>query len=115
MSKALGDLTVVELEKMVKGASKPFEPRNTLYENRRKVRFRQMEKELKALPLSNRAGANQALLVFQTEEPNQEVHRRVKRLVANKPRIECIIYDSDEEGKLASQEVKDALKALWKW
>jgi hypothetical protein len=115
MSKALGDLTVVELEKMVKAASKPFEPRNDLYENRRKVRFRQMEKELKALPLSNRAGANQALLVFQTEEPNQEVHRRVKRLVANKPRIECIIYDGDEDAKIASQEVKDALKALWKW
>ena len=115
MSKALGDLTVVELEKMVKAASKPFESRNDLYENRRKVRFRQMDKELKALPLSNRAGANQALLVFQTEEPNQEVHRRVKRLVANKPRIECIIYGSDEDTKEIAQETKDALKALWKW
>jgi len=115
MSRELGKLGVAELHKIVKAASRPFDSRNELYENRRKVRFRQMEKELKSLPLSNRAGANQALLVFQTEEPNQEVHRRVKRLVANKPRIECIVYGSSDEEKRAAQDVKDALKALWKW
>lgn len=115
MARNLGTLGVGELQKIVKAVSKPFDARDDLYENRRKVRFRQMDKELKALPLSNRAGANQALLVFQTEEPNQEVHRRVKRLVANKPRIECIIYDSDEDAKRQVQDVKDALKALWKW
>jgi len=115
MSYALSGLPVADLHKIVKAASKPFEGRTSLYENRRKIRFRQMEKELKGLPLSNRAGANTALLVFQTEEPNQEVHRRVKRLVANKPRIECIVYDSTSSAKTQAQEVKDALKALWKW
>lgn len=111
----LADLSVSAIQKIVKSVSKAFESRDDLYENRRKVRFRMMEKELRSLPLTNRAGANQALLVFQTEEVNQEVHRRVKRLVANKPRIECIIYDTDEESKRAAQDTKDALAALWKW
>jgi len=115
MAKELKDLGIGALTKLVKSVTKVFDGRDALYENRRKIRFRMMDKELKALPLSNRAGANQALLLFQTEEPNQEVHRRVKRLIANKPRIECIIYDTDQDSREKAQDVKDALSALWKW
>jgi|FLYL01.1.fsa_nt_gi hypothetical protein len=111
----LREATVSDLLKLVKAVSKPFDNRDTIYDNRRKIRFRKMDAELRSLPLSNRAGTNQALLVFQTEEVNQEVHRRVKRLIANKPRIEVIVYDADEESKRRAQDIEDGLKALWKW
>ena len=74
-----------------------------------------MDAELRSLPLSTRAGGNTALMIYQTEEPNQEVHRRVKRLIANKERVDIIVYDRDVDTKKLAQDIKDALKALLKW
>jgi hypothetical protein len=74
-----------------------------------------MEDELKSLPLSNRAGSNKALMIHQTDEPNQEVHRRTKRLVANKVKINTVIYDTNEEHRQLAQDIQDACKALYKW
>jgi len=115
MPRPLGTLAISQLLNIISAVEKPFENRKTKWEHRRRVRYREMEDELKQLPLSIRAGKNQALMVFQTEEPNQEVHRRVKRLIANKPRIEVIIYDTDAETKQLGQSIKDALKSLYKW
>lgn len=113
--KRLRDLSVSELEKIVKELKKPFGNRDTVWANRRKVVFRQMEAQLSQLPLSTRAGGNKALMVYQTEEPNQEAHRRVKRLIANVPRIDVVVYDEEPEVKETAQNLKDALKALYKW
>jgi hypothetical protein len=115
MTQSLADLSVSELKKIVDRTKRTFSRRDEIWHNRRRVRFRQMEQELRSLPLSNRVGQNQALLIFQTEEVNQEVHRRVKRLIANKPRIEVVVYDSRDEIKRQAQNLKDALKALWRW
>lgn len=115
MTQKLADLPLSDLRKLITDVKKNFSNRDTLWGDRRKVRFRQMDQELLALPLSNRAGANRALMVFQTEEPNQEVHRRVKRLVSNKIRVEALIYDTNDEQRQLAQDIKDALKALYKW
>lgn len=115
MSRPLKNFSVDQILKIVHAVEQPFTNRDRKWKHRRVVRFRQMEDELKQLPLSTRAGTNKALMVFQTEEPNQEAHRRTKRLVANKPRIEVIIYASDEPAKALAQEIKDVLKALYKW
>jgi len=115
MAHNLKDLSIGDTLKIVDSVWKVFDGRREKWGARRKIRFRQMDDELRALPLSKRAGGNKALMVFQTEEPNQEVHRRVKRLVANKIRIETIIYDTDDEMKVLAQEIKDSLKALYKW
>lgn len=110
----LGSLPIGKLNEIVNAVWDTFDGRRVLWNDRRKVRFRKMDQELGALPLSTRAGGQQALMIYQTEEPNQEVHRRVKRLIANKERIECIIYASDADTKQKAQNMKDALKALWK-
>ena len=115
MARPMNSFTVTQLMKIVKAVEDPFKRRDEKWKHRRTVRYRQMESELKQLPLSTRGGRNQALMIFQTEEPNQEAHRRTKRLVANKPRIEVIIYASDEATKKLAQDVKDVLKALYKW
>ncbi len=115
MSRPLRGFSIAQILKVVKAVEDPFANRDSKWEKRRVIRFRRMDAELKQLPLSTRAGTNKALMIFQTEEPNQEVHRRTKRLVANKPRIEVIIYASDEATKALAQEVKDVLKALYKW
>ncbi len=54
-------------------------------------------------------------MVYQTEAPNQEIHKRVKRLVANKARFEIIVYDDDPNVQHLGQELEDGLKALYKW
>jgi hypothetical protein len=54
-------------------------------------------------------------MVMQSEEPNQDIHRRVKRLVANVPRIDTVIYSENEDDKQMSQDIQDALKSLYKW
>lgn len=110
----LSSLSVSKLNDIVDSVWKTFDGRRTLWSDRRKVRFRKMDQDLLALPLSTRAGGQRALMVYQTEEPNQEVHRRVKRLIANKERIEVVIYATDSDTKEQAQEMKDALKALWK-
>lgn len=113
--KTLRTFSIQRLLDVVDAVESPFKRRDTKWKDRRRIRYRQMEGELKQLPLSRRAGTNQALMVFQTEEPNQDAHRRTKRLIANKPRIEVIIFASDEEQKRLAQDIKDALKALYKW
>lgn len=110
----LGSLSVTKLNEIVDAVWKTFDGRRTVWGDRRRIRFRQMDPELSSLPLSSRAGGQTALMIYQTEEPNQEVHRRVKRLIANKPRVEVITYASDSDTKEDAQNMKDALKALWK-
>lgn len=92
----------------------PFELRDEIWANRRKVRFREMEPELSRLPL-NPAISDKALMVVQSELPNQEVHKRVKRLVANPPKFEVVVYDEDPEKQALGQELEDGVKAMWKW
>ena len=115
MASTLEALPVSKIEEIVKQVWDEFDGRRTKWSDRRTVRFRNMDQELGGLPLSTRAGGQKALMVYQTEEPNQEVHRRVKRLIANKARIEVVIYSSDEDTKQMAQDIKDALKSLWKW
>lgn len=114
-TRPLRKFSINQLLNVVDAVELPFKRRDTKWESRRKIRFRRMQDELGQLPLSRRAGMNKALMVFQTEEPNQDAHRRTKRLIANKPRIETIIFDSDEDMKQQAQDVKDCLKALYKW
>lgn len=111
----LADLPIGDLKKLVSEVKAGFETRDTLWQARRKVRYRQMDQELLSLPLSNRAGSNQALMIMQTEEPNQEVHRRVKRLISNPIRVQTVIYDSNDDQRQLAQEIQDALSALYKW
>lgn len=115
MARTLRSLPIEKLEKIVDAVAKPYATRDRKWRARRRVRYRDMDAELRSLPLSSRAGGNQALMIYQTEEPNQEVHRRVKRLIANKERVDVIVYDSDAETKEIAQQIKDALKALLKW
>lgn len=115
MANKLGELPVNQLLDLVKSTERSFDNQMRIWQNRRKIRFRDMERELLSLPLSNKAGVNGALMVYQTEEPNQEVHRRVNRLIANKERVDVIVYESDDGTKAQAQEMKDALKALLKW
>lgn len=115
MATTLGGLSVSQLDDIVKQVWEEFDGRRLKWGDRRKIRFRQMDQELGNLPLSPRAGGMRALMVYQTEEPNQEVHRRVKRLIANKERVEVISYSQEQETKEDLQEVKEALKAVWKW
>src|SRR3990167_3794727 len=82
---------------------KPFSNRDEIWPNRRRIRFRDMEKELLSLPL-NPAISDRPLMVVQSELPNQEVHKRVKRLVANPPRFEVVIFDEDPEKQALGQQ-----------
>ena len=99
---------------LVDHLKKPFAARDEKWANRRKIRYRQMEDDLAALPL-NPTIQDKALMVHQTEMPNQEVHQRVKRLVANLPRFEVIVYDDDPDTQRLGQSLEDGLKALYKW
>ncbi len=92
----------------------PFRDRNTRYEHRRKVRYRQMGQELAQLPLNPRV-KDTALMVYQSEVPNQEAHQRVKRLVANPVRFEVIVFDDTPESQRQGQDLENGLKGLYKW
>lgn len=91
-----------------------FSDRDNKWPARRLVRFRRMEDRLKTLPLNPRV-SDTALMVHQSEVPNQEAHLRVKRLVANKPRFEVVIYEDDPKQQQLGQDLEDGLKALYKW
>ena len=73
-----------------------------------------MEEQLKQLPLNPRV-ADTALMVHQSEVPNQEVHMRTKRLVANKPRFEVVVYDDEPDVQAIGQDLEDGIKATYKW
>ena len=103
-----------ELWKLVDSIKQSFSDRDEVWKNRRKVRYRRMEDDLKALPLNPRV-ADQALMVHQSEVPNQETHLRTKRLVANKPRFEVVIYDDEPSVQRLGQELEDGIKALYTW
>ncbi len=92
----------------------PFRDRNTRYDHRRKVRYRQMGQELAQLPLNPRV-KDTALMVYQSEVPNQEAHQRVKRLVANPVRFEVIVFDDTPESQRRGQDLENGLKGLYKW
>ncbi len=109
----LKDKSLDELRKIVSTLKREFDRRDRLLKNRRRIRFRQMEGDLRALPLSSKA--DPALLVYQTEEVNQEIHRRVKRLVSNRPRIQLIVYDESPTAKNKGQNIEDGLRALYRW
>lgn len=115
MSQPLSKLSIGQLEKIVTAITKGFRARDTKWKARRRIRYKNMDSDLKGLPLTKIAGSAQALMIYQTEEPNQEVHRRVKRLVANKERVDVVVYDTDSDTKQLAQNIKDACKALLKW
>lgn len=92
----------------------PYQDRNTRYQHRRKVRYRQMGDELASLPLNPRVKET-ALMVYQSEVPNQEAHQRVKRLVANPVRFEVIIFDDTPEAQRRGQDLENGFKGLYKW
>ena len=73
-----------------------------------------MHSQLAGLPLNNRI-ADTALMVHQSEVPNQEAHVRTKRLVANKPRFEVVIYDDNAETQALGQELENGVQALYAW
>ena len=91
-----------------------FESRNTKWAARRNVRYRRMEDDLRALPLNSRV-SDTALMVHQTELPNQDCHRRVKRLIANRARFEVVLFDQSAEAQRLGQGLENGLKALYKW
>ena len=104
----------VDLWKLVDELKKPFKARNALYDNRDRIRYRRMHSQLAGLPLNNRI-ADTALMVHQSEVPNQEAHVRTKRLVANQPRFEVVIYDDDSETQALGQELENGVQALYAW
>jgi len=73
-----------------------------------------MDRELKSLPL-NPEISDQALMIHQSEAPNQEVHKRTKRLVANQPRFEVVLFDNDPNSIELGQGLEDGVKALYRW
>jgi hypothetical protein len=103
-----------DLWKLVDEIRKPFDNRDAKWKKRRDIRFRRMDEELASLPL-NPLVSDTALMVTQDESPNQEVHKRVKRLVANKPRFEAVVYDDTPKTQREGQELEDGIKALYKW
>ena len=103
-----------DLWRLVDELRRPFLERDKVWKARRDVRFRRMHDKLKALPLNPRV-ADTALMVHQSEVPNQEVHVRTKRLVANKPRFEVVIHDDEPKSQALGQELEDGVKALYKW
>lgn len=103
-----------ELWALVDSLKKPFGERDKVWANRRLVRYRKLDSRLTALPL-NPLVKDTALMIYQTEGPNQEAHKRTKRLVANPPRFEVIIYDDDPTTQRIGQELEDGIKALYRW
>src|SRR3990167_8106682 len=93
---------------------KEFAGRDTKWKDRRRIRFRQFDRELSSLPL-NPAISDRALMVYQTEGPNQEAHKRTKRLMANPPRFEVVVYENNPEIQALGQDLENGLKALYKW
>ncbi|KKN82240.1 hypothetical protein LCGC14_0310530 [marine sediment metagenome] len=91
-----------------------FENRTTKWRRRRDIRYRRMTQELKKLPL-NSLVSDTALIVQQTELPNQDCHKRVKRLIANKPRFEIVLSSGNTSEQSMGQKLEDGLKALYKW
>lgn len=100
--------------KLVDELKRPFGRRDSKWEKRRKVRYRLMEDDLRGLPVNPRV-SDTALMVYQDEAPNQEVHRRVKRLIANKPHFEVVIYDDNPKNRTLGQQLEDGIQALWRW
>jgi len=93
---------------------KDYKERDTKWEWRRRIRYRRMHEDLQKLPLSPLVSEH-ALLVHQSELPNQEAHKRTKRLVANPPRFEIVILESDPELRGIGQELENGVKALFRW
>jgi hypothetical protein len=54
-------------------------------------------------------------MIYQSEVPNQEIHKRVKRLVANRTGFEWIVFDDDPETQRLGQDGENGIKALYKW
>jgi hypothetical protein len=106
--------TAQEAEKLIENLKKPFQSRDKKWADRRKIVLRQMGRQLQQLPLSKKVG-NKALMIQQTEVPNQEAHRRVKRLLSNKARFEVIVHDDDPDIQHEGQLLENGLKALYKW
>jgi len=106
--------TAQDVWKLRDELKKYFRTRDRKWGNRRDLRYRRMEKELRSLPLNPELG-NTALMIHQSEEPNQEVHKRVKRLVANRPRFEVVLLDSDPKLQSIAQDLENGIKALYKW
>ena len=102
---------ILALKKFLKDT---FKGRDKKWADRRKVRYRRMGRELSRLPL-NPEISDRALMVAQSEAPNQEAHKRTKRLVANRPRFEIILYDADPDDQALGQDLEDGLKALYNW
>ncbi|KKN40287.1 hypothetical protein LCGC14_0734970 [marine sediment metagenome] len=103
-----------ELWKLRDEIKKDFITRDTLWDNRREIRYRRMGPALEALPLNSRV-KDTALMVYQTEMPNQEAHKRTKRLIANKPQYEVILLRSGGGLQTLAQELENGVKALGKW
>ena len=110
----LENATDNELWKLRTEVMIPFTERDRVWANRRKVRYRRMDQELSALPLNPRV-KDTALMVYQTELPNQEAHKRTKRLIANRPRFEVILLKSGADFQGLAQELENGIKALYNW
>lgn len=106
--------TYNDLWRLVDELRKPFRRRDQKWTDRRRIRYRRMEHQLRSLPL-NPAIADHALMVYQSEVPNQEIHKRVKRLVANRTGFEWIVFDDDPETQRLGQDGENGIKALYKW
>ena len=103
-----------EIWELVAALKRDFKNRDLLWDNRRKIRFRRQEQELLSLPL-NPTIADTALMVYQSETPNQEVHLRVKRLNANAARFELVMFSASTEEQTLGQDLEIGIKALYKW
>jgi len=99
---------------LVESLKRSFGKRDRMWAQRRRIRYRQMGRELESLPLNPRI-KDTALMTYQSDVPNQETHKRVKRLVANPPRLEVVIYDDAPATQRLGQDLEDGLKALLGW
>jgi len=93
---------------------KEYNKRDSLWANRRTIRYRRMDQSLSALPLNPRV-RDTALMIYQTELPNQEAHKRTKRLIANKPGFEVVLLSTGQGFQQLGQELENGIKALYKW
>lgn len=110
----LKNATDAELWALRDEITKDYETRDTLWDNRRQIRYRRMGPELEQLPLNPRV-QDTALMVYQTELPNQEAHKRTKRLIANSAAYEIILLRSGPGLQTLAQELENGVKALDKW
>lgn len=93
---------------------KDFFDRDRKWEARRNIRYRRMENILKQLPLNSRV-SDKALMVHQSEIPNQEAHKRTKRLVSNPAMFEVVLLSGDPTTQNLGQSLEDGIKALYRW